>query len=454
MFDRFSDRSIECILRAQEEARMMQHRAVKPEHLLLGLIAAGHLKIDLEEARGLAWPSSEIEKKMPAKLDLSPESQAVFDAALEESRSSGHRLAEPGHILIALASSSSRFTGQILEKTGKNATVIKEETREKHSSQKKEKLKPPAKMLYSDRIRVITGAMSVHLSGRSDDVLASNLARLIQLIGDSADAPGSLVYLRTTDKDKPRHIQWRRSGAKFKFSRSTQTGYDLLYTRVPLILSLSSGEPYRSEMASMGYSHMRCVPVIYRDCLLGGLALLYDRDPGPWSREEMAWLSESADLIGVYLARPISSEDVEADSRSPERGIDLPFSLRCGHLITIAGKEMRAFGHRDIHAEHILIALAGTKNGPGELLDRLLIDRAGLRERVSAGTFSPIEPLIDTAGNEAIRLGFKEIYPEHFVLSLLKCRNKLLLELLAEADMKADSLTMEMERILSRYQVT
>lgn len=40
MFDKFSDEAIKVIMHAQEEARILKHRHVGAEHLLLGVVAS------------------------------------------------------------------------------------------------------------------------------------------------------------------------------------------------------------------------------------------------------------------------------------------------------------------------------------------------------------------------------------------------------------------------------
>ena len=126
MFERFTERARQVIVLAQEEARLLGHDHIGPEHLLLGLaseqegIAArvlADLGIDVDTARrevdeavgrGDTTPSGHIPFTGPAKKAL----ENALRAALEM----GHDHIGTEHILLGIVHDSEGAAAEVLAK--------------------------------------------------------------------------------------------------------------------------------------------------------------------------------------------------------------------------------------------------------------------------------------------------------------------------------------------------
>src|SRR5438270_4799711 len=112
LFGRFTDRARLSVVKAQEQARLMNHNYIGTEHLLLGLIAiadgvafralaslgAGlddvRREIDDMIGRGSATPEGHI--------PFTPRSHKVLELALREALQLGHNYVGTEHVLLGL----------------------------------------------------------------------------------------------------------------------------------------------------------------------------------------------------------------------------------------------------------------------------------------------------------------------------------------------------------------
>ena len=113
MFERFTDRARRVVVRAQEEARTLDHSYVGPEHLLLGLthesvgglaaaalqslgIGLGTVRQRVEEltGRGVQAPSGHI--------PFTPQAKQALELSLAEAVQLGHHYIGTEHILLGL----------------------------------------------------------------------------------------------------------------------------------------------------------------------------------------------------------------------------------------------------------------------------------------------------------------------------------------------------------------
>jgi hypothetical protein len=112
MFQRFTDRARQAIYLAQEEAQLLRHDHVGPEHLLLGLLYEGEgvaatalesLGISLE---GIREQVEEIigHGQSPAEghIPFAPQAKKALEASLREALRLGHSYIGTEHILLAL----------------------------------------------------------------------------------------------------------------------------------------------------------------------------------------------------------------------------------------------------------------------------------------------------------------------------------------------------------------
>ena len=100
MFERFTDQSRRVVVLAQQEARLLHHRDIGTEHLLLGLISEGEgvaaqalaaLDVTLEAARATVQQVVGEGGEAPGvHVPFTPAAKNVLELALREALKLGH----------------------------------------------------------------------------------------------------------------------------------------------------------------------------------------------------------------------------------------------------------------------------------------------------------------------------------------------------------------------------
>jgi ATP-dependent Clp protease ATP-binding subunit ClpC len=137
MFERFTDRARLVVVRAQEEARMLDHDFVGTEHLLLGLIhdggglgakalqSLGHdlaaIRRQVEEAVGRGGQAS------PEKIPFTPKAKTVLELSLSESRALGHDYVGTEHLLLGLIRQGDGVAARVLSGLGVDLDTAREQ---------------------------------------------------------------------------------------------------------------------------------------------------------------------------------------------------------------------------------------------------------------------------------------------------------------------------------------
>ncbi len=135
MFEHFTNTAIAVIMKAQEEARRLQHNFVGTEQLLLGLLreeanlASAVLKefgINLEDAR------REVEAIIgrgsgnpPSEVPFTPKVKQVFEQAFQEARQLDSAYIEPEHLLLSLTQSRESVAYRVLENLGVSPSKVR-----------------------------------------------------------------------------------------------------------------------------------------------------------------------------------------------------------------------------------------------------------------------------------------------------------------------------------------
>jgi ATP-dependent Clp protease ATP-binding subunit ClpC len=202
MFEHFTNTAIAVIMKAQEEARRMQHNFVGTEQLLLGILKQGsskaaavlkELDITLEAAR------EEVEAIIgrgsgnpPAEVPFTPKVKQVFEQAFQEARKLDADYIEPEHLLLSLAQSDESVAYRVLEnlgvvpaklrtrliqELGEVATVAAGTERSGRGSSKKRK--------NSVLAEFSTDLTALAAEGKLDPVVGRNreIERVVQIIG-------------------------------------------------------------------------------------------------------------------------------------------------------------------------------------------------------------------------------------------------------------------------------
>jgi hypothetical protein len=140
MFERFTDGARRVVVRAQEEARHLNHNYIGTEHLLLGLLSDGAsgdegvaaaaldsfgislemVRHDVEEiiGKGIATPSG--------RIPFTPRAKKVLELSLREALQLGHNYIGTEHILLGLVREGEGVAVQVLVKRGAGLNSVRE----------------------------------------------------------------------------------------------------------------------------------------------------------------------------------------------------------------------------------------------------------------------------------------------------------------------------------------
>lgn len=128
MFERFTDRARQVVLLAQEEARLLRHDHVGPEHLLLGLLREGtgvaamtlrEREVDLDAlrerveaitGRGESGPEGEI--------SFTPSAKKTMELSFREALRLGHDYIGTEHLLLGMLSAEQEAAARVLAAQG------------------------------------------------------------------------------------------------------------------------------------------------------------------------------------------------------------------------------------------------------------------------------------------------------------------------------------------------
>lgn len=124
MFEKFADGARQVIVRAQEEARRLDHDSIGTEHLLLGLIGqsegvAGQvmesLGIELEAVRQQLEEIIGPGQRPPKEhIPFTPRAKKVLELSLREALQLGHDYIGSEHILLGLLCEGEGVAAQVL----------------------------------------------------------------------------------------------------------------------------------------------------------------------------------------------------------------------------------------------------------------------------------------------------------------------------------------------------
>jgi ATP-dependent Clp protease ATP-binding subunit ClpC len=129
MFERFTDRARLVVVRAQEEARALDHDHVGPEHLLLGLTheSIGGVAGKTLESLGIGLDTvrQRVEEVIgrggqapSGHLPFTPAAKQVLRLSLEEAVGLGHHYIGTEHILLGLSREGDGVAAQALTELG------------------------------------------------------------------------------------------------------------------------------------------------------------------------------------------------------------------------------------------------------------------------------------------------------------------------------------------------
>ena len=138
MFERFTDRARRVVVRAQEEARTLDHDHIGTEHLLLGLTheTVGGVAAKVLESLGIGLEAvrqrvTEVigrgEQAPSGHIPFTPQAKNALQLALQESRGLGHDYIGTEYILLGLIREHEGVAGRVLSELGADLDRAREQ---------------------------------------------------------------------------------------------------------------------------------------------------------------------------------------------------------------------------------------------------------------------------------------------------------------------------------------
>src|SRR5712691_5775161 len=136
MFERFTERARDTVVKAQDEARSLRHNYIGTEHLLLGLLrveesAAAQvldaLGVKLRQVRrDVVKIVGQGEEASVGQIPFTPRAKRVLDLALREALSLGHDYVGAEHILLGVVREKDGVAVRILLDHGVDGHMVRE----------------------------------------------------------------------------------------------------------------------------------------------------------------------------------------------------------------------------------------------------------------------------------------------------------------------------------------
>lgn len=138
MFSRFTEKAIQSIMLAQEEAKRFHHSYVGTEHLLLGIIGEGdNIVVKVLHELGISNDQlkSAIEERLeyggiatdPGNIPFTQQAKQVLTNAWDEARKLGHNYVNVEHLFLSIFRDPSNIAARVLTELGVSSTGFKDE---------------------------------------------------------------------------------------------------------------------------------------------------------------------------------------------------------------------------------------------------------------------------------------------------------------------------------------
>jgi hypothetical protein len=137
MFERFTDRARRVVVRAQEEARLLNHDHIGTEHILLGIVhdedgiaakALVQLDIPLEAVRAqLVERVGRGTGAATGHIPFTPRAKKVLELSLREALQFGHNYIGTEHILLGLIREGEGVAAQVLDELGAGQDRVRQQ---------------------------------------------------------------------------------------------------------------------------------------------------------------------------------------------------------------------------------------------------------------------------------------------------------------------------------------
>jgi hypothetical protein len=137
VFERFTERSRQVVVLAQDEARALRHNYIGTEHILLGLLREEEglaarvlesLDITLEEVRAMVRRVvGEGDEMTTGQIPFTPRAKKVLELSLREALGLGHNYIGTEHILLGIVRENDGVAARVLLDFDADAEKIRNE---------------------------------------------------------------------------------------------------------------------------------------------------------------------------------------------------------------------------------------------------------------------------------------------------------------------------------------
>ncbi|HIP91912.1 MAG TPA: ATP-dependent Clp protease ATP-binding subunit, partial [Thermotoga sp.] len=137
MFDKFSERSAQVFVTAQEEAKDLGHSYVGTEHILLGILKVGKGSVtDILNEMGITYSRVKNEvismvgmgmRGFVSSPQMTPRAKRVTELAYDEAKLLGSEKINPEHLLLGILREGEGIAVHILKKLGADISTLRRE---------------------------------------------------------------------------------------------------------------------------------------------------------------------------------------------------------------------------------------------------------------------------------------------------------------------------------------
>lgn len=137
MFSRFTEKAIQAIMLAQEEAKRFHHSYVGTEHVLLGIVGEGD-NVVVKTLQALGFSADQIKESVEERLEyggltsdygnipFTQQAKQVLTYAWDEARKLGHNYVNVEHLFLSIFRDPTSIAARVLAELGVNVTTFKD----------------------------------------------------------------------------------------------------------------------------------------------------------------------------------------------------------------------------------------------------------------------------------------------------------------------------------------
>jgi len=137
MFSRFTEKAIQAIMLAQEEAKRFHHNYVGTEHILLGILGEGS-NVVVKTLTDLGHSIDKIKESIEERLEygglmseygnipFTQQAKQVLTYAWDEARKLGHNYVNVEHLFLSVFRDPTSIAARVLAEQGINVTAFKD----------------------------------------------------------------------------------------------------------------------------------------------------------------------------------------------------------------------------------------------------------------------------------------------------------------------------------------